>query len=370
MNLTKKNILVMHPTDFGACAFYRYRFVAEIIQAKMKEELIVVVSPFEITDERILKYTAAISIGRPSPFVKNQVDMIRNYKRKRNRFGFRLFADYDDLLFDIGNDPSIPKWNDFPESTKVIGEFMRSELKDFDGVTVTTQFLKQQMHSVLGLNNVVILPNAVPTYAFGKSKREPLESDIVKPRVLFAGAPQHYMKDDAGDFGGVWYKWLQVAVANDEIEFHFFGYDCPEWLSAVKDKVVMHDVVNTLEFPSVIASIKPDIYLAPLDNNNFNKAKSNLKFLEASAIGAVLLCSSFDGAPYEDDAHMMSKVTEDATVDDLRYVVSLICQKHVFNAILEYQNRTMRMKGYEMDNDHYLQRYLRVFFGDALHCNG
>lgn len=79
------------------------------------------------------------------------------------------------------------------------------------------------------------------------------------------------------------------------MRLEFVGMYPPRSL-ANHPRVRLRAFVPVGEFASRFASWNWDIVLAPLDDSRFNRSKSNIKMLEASAIGAVCLVSPV--APY------------------------------------------------------------------------
>ena len=210
--LIKKNVLILHPADKSACAFYRCHAVAMLLNSSAGGDVEVIVSRAEITDEYVLKYTAAVVFFRVT--TEQQATMVMHYKRNRRRFGFRIFCDYDDLVFDVGRFDRLPPWNPNPdEDLRKNAEVMKGALSDIDGITVTTEWLKGCMETRFGWPHVRILPNAVPRYCFGRNPRKLVDEDLVRPRVLYAGSTCHFSKGNQGDFAGPWIGWLHSAVA-------------------------------------------------------------------------------------------------------------------------------------------------------------
>jgi hypothetical protein len=362
--LVKKNIVILHPCDKGACAFYRCHAIATLLNTDKGGEVETIVSRAEINDDYILKYTAAVIFFR----VQNdeQATMLMHYKRKRGKFGFKIFVDYDDIIFNLKRGEKIlPKWNPNYETHDDwhVAEIMHGALKDVDGVTVTTQWLKGCMEQRFGWSHVRILPNAVPRFAFGFHEPRLIGEKLVKPRVLYAGSTCHFSEVEPGDFAGAWIPWMRKAVEEDKIELHLF--QMPDFLRDVADKVVLHQQTDAATFPATVAAIGPDFYLAPLADNPFNRAKSNLKLLEASAVGAVLVGSSFFWSPYE-EAYPLAKVTPDDTPESLARLFENLCTPTHYNAAQAWQRTMMDEKHYWMDDLRYIARWLRTFFGDTI----
>lgn len=359
--MIKKDTLILHPTDKGACAFYRCNFMADLLRSSKGGEINVVVANDTVTDGKTLSRTAAVVIFRP--LTDTHEDMLRYYKRQRGKYGYKVFADYDDLIFAVDWKNPIPEYNCSNIDAFKAREFIARNLANVDGITVSTRYLRNAFEVSFGFRNVTVLPNAVPKYIFGQERRATVKEDIAKPVVLYAGSLTHFSGENPGDFAGPWIPWLRKAISEDRIDFHCFGK--PKFLDDVKDKVVTHDYVSALEFPSVIKAIAPHFYLAPLADNDFNIAKSNLKLLEASAIGAILLGSwiTYNESPCMQLMHRVNKP------EDLDELVGALCTKELFNKVIRSQYYMMDYKGYWLDSLGYMQRWLRVFFGDSLNLN-
>ena len=362
VTLTKKNIIILHPTDDGACSWYRMRFMAGLLESGRGGEVQVLVSPFEVTDEYILKYTAAIVVSRPID--ETCEGLIRRYRSKRGKFGFRIFADYDDLLFDIDGKDTMPEFNPCKLDTVETGKRMNRILEGLDGVSVSTAILQSCFRRRFKVDPVVV-PNAVPSFMFGKN-RDSVDDDISVPRVLYAGSLSHYGKN--GDMNESWLEWLRHAVGEGLIELHVF--DDGEHADMFHRDTVFHNFVGAYEFPHAASAIRPDIYLAPLVPCMFNACKSNLKLLEATALGAALLFNCWNGCPYN-DAHYISG-SAPRTVTNHKYMDALvrtICNRDNFNEILAHQRSVVDELGLRMESGHYIGRWLRAYFGEALRTN-
>ena len=167
--LVKKNVLIMHPTDNGACSFYRCKFMAMIIQSQLAGEVEVIVSPAEINDDYILAHTAAIIVYRP--YTDEHVTLIRNYGRKKNRLKYRIFADYDDVIWNVDGKSLIPDYNGSGIDTDKATMNIKQLLQYLDGVTVSTEFLSILFRMEFRGFCCTVLPNAVPRFLFGQERR-------------------------------------------------------------------------------------------------------------------------------------------------------------------------------------------------------
>lgn len=353
--LVKKNVLIMHPTDNGACSFYRCKFMAMILQSQLAGEVEVIVSPAEINDDYILAHTAAIIVYRP--YTDEHVTLIRNYGRKKNRLKYRIFADYDDVIWNVDGKSLIPDYNGSGIDTDKATMNIKQLLQYMDGVTVSTEFLLMLFRMELRGYCCTVLPNAVPRFLFGQERRR-IKEYIKKPIMLYAGSTTHYTEQSYGDFDEVWVEQITEWVKSEKVELHMF--DIPWFFEGIKDKIILHEKVSALEFPSVVASIHPDFYLSPLQDNDFNRAKSNLKLLEATALGSVLIGSVFEGSPYMDAP--ISKFAD-------KIPFEFFTRPYCFNHCLKYQYEYMDKNNLWMDSLPYIHRFLRTYFGNDIKAN-
>ncbi|MDJ0038120.1 glycosyltransferase [Pantoea allii] len=104
-----------------------------------------------------------------------------------------------------------------------------------------------------------------------------------KPRVGWAGGSSH-----RGDLEMI----IDVVKSfHHEVEWVFFGM-CPDqirpWISE------FHSGVDIEIYPQKLASLNLDLALAPVEDNNFNVCKSNLRLLEYGACAIPVICSDVE----------------------------------------------------------------------------
>ncbi|WEV45411.1 glycosyltransferase [Streptococcaceae bacterium ESL0687] len=107
-------------------------------------------------------------------------------------------------------------------------------------------------------------------------------------------------------------------------ELHLVGHlDLPEDMSHLKDQIITHDYVDWKELPQLIAQV--DINLAPLVDSIFNRAKSEIKWIEASLVKVPTIASNI-GA-FADSIHnrvdgILVENTEEAWYEALEQLVN------------------------------------------------
>jgi glycosyltransferase involved in cell wall biosynthesis len=190
---------------------------------------------------------------------------------------FKIVIDLDDNLWQIpvGN-PAICDANRHAKRIMSLTE----SCKCADWVTCSTEPLK---NAVEPLNsNIVVLPNYIDPkdWEFKRKKHK-------KIRIGWVWSPTHipdmHIIEEA----------LREISKRDDVEIVIFGTQ----LSIFKDiKTTNIEGVEYTEYPKVFMEAGIDISLAPLDDNDFNKSKSNIKWLESTMAGSAFIGS--DIYPY------------------------------------------------------------------------
>lgn len=160
---------------------------------------------------------------------------------------------------------------------------LQMALHQCDRLVVSTPFLAETYRRFI--DDIRIVPNR-------------LESDLwlplqttrrtgKKPRIGWAGGMTHQ-----GDL-----ELLRpvIEATRHEADWIFFGM-CPEDLRPLIAEY--HEPVAFEQYPQKLASLNLDIAVAPLEQNRFNQAKSNLRLLEYGVLGLPVLCTDID--PYRD----------------------------------------------------------------------
>jgi len=110
--------------------------------------------------------------------------------------------------------------------------------------------------------------------------------DTNQIRIIYAGGPSH--KDD--------FKGMEASVIKlmddfgDKIKIFFMGW-IPDCLKT-DERIKQIPWLPVGEYLRTIMSIQPHIGICPLEDNIFNRSKSNMKWLEYTAVGAVTVASN------------------------------------------------------------------------------
>lgn len=161
---------------------------------------------------------------------------------------------------------------------------IENNLRVADRVTVTTEALADLIRPFN--ENVYIVPNRIPEWVLDWER--PCNERLT---IGWMGSATHSMDwDQAGD------HVARFLRQNPEVGFHLIGGEYEDWLKLGTDQVRSTGWINGVE--NVWRAIDFDIALAPLRPHVFNRSKSNLKALEAAALGIPIVAS--DCGPYPD----------------------------------------------------------------------
>lgn len=180
-----------------------------------------------------------------------------------------LWVDYDDLY------SAFPNWTQAQQQFYGGAEaqsVVRLCLELANVVTVSTEALKSLSQKA------ELVPNALPTYFW------PMTGGPRSNSITWRGSSGHNADCDWGLDA-----MREVASTRPEHKWHFFGvpsYHCYDFgqVHAYKDAFsYMHD----------FCTLAPKVHVVPLVDCEFNRAKSNNAWLEATAAGAVVVAPAW-----------------------------------------------------------------------------
>lgn len=200
-----------------------------------------------------------------------------------HKHGCKVVYETDDIQDEYHEShPSYAEYNETKEDhDKKFYETMRKA----DWVTVSTKFLKDRWKHIH--KDITVLPNYIdPTLYPEYSKNN---TDII--RIGWAGGISHY-----GDLEIIKKPLNYVLKKYPNTKFIYFGLGRIGYGNEIEKATKGDDYfkeiprnrrepvwgVNFTDYPHTFTSLQYDIAIAPLLNHDFNKGKSNLKWLEYS----------------------------------------------------------------------------------------
>jgi glycosyltransferase involved in cell wall biosynthesis len=208
-------------------------------------------------------------------------------------------------------------------------EDIETFIKEADLVTCTTEYLKDEY---LKLNdNVVVLPNCVDPFYFD----DPLKNESDKIRIGIVGSVgttgdlevlkpiiDHYEHDERVQLVAMVLPDPEGNPTVQEIYKNEYAY----WNSK---NVEMHYFVDADKYYDAINELRLDMVVIPRADNEVNKAKSNIKFLEFAMLGVPCICQEFmtDDSPYQSVPDCRYLLLADTTDEWIEQIEKLINDK-------------------------------------------
>lgn len=259
-------VILAHPSDDTGCGQYR---VIKPLSAMMQEGISDGLISFRALVPAELERLKPDTIVFQRPLAREFLEYMRNTKSYSN--AFKVY-EIDDLI------TNIPIKNYFKsQHPKDTVKLLREGIAHVDRLIVSTTGLAEAYsgwHKDIQIAELKLPPVWWCNLNVTRTEHK-------KPRVGWAGGSSHL-----GDLELIADVVKDLA---DEVDWIFFGM-CPSKLRPyIKE---FHSGVPIHMYPQKLASLDLDLAVAPLENNQFNDCKSNLRLLEYGTCGFPVICSN------------------------------------------------------------------------------
>lgn len=280
--------IIAYAADLYGCYLYRILNFQNTLNEYSQRDIVFNYFSLNrfIREESFYKNTTVVIFQRPS--TPTHVEMMKYLRQLSQKCGFLLVYELDDLLFEI------PKYNYFANQFYIPQlESVKLNLQMANMCTTTTEYLKTRIGEFN--NNVQIIENYLPNYMWNVNGHR-IHQNNEKLKVLWAGSSTHFSEksdemDDLDTLYDVFFK------TKDKYIWNFMG-GVPERIKKDGNYKFVPWAQNH-EYPRVLQNLDIDVGIGSLIENNFNKAKSNIKRKEYLSAGFAGLYSKFSGCPYE-----------------------------------------------------------------------
>jgi hypothetical protein len=309
--------VMLHPADVGGCAHYRLNFPSWAMRTifrdvRVIDSLKMFPIPQFYQDIRLLRIQRQVSAEQCKFFL----DFLKPVSEKT---GTWLNYEIDDCI----HKDDIPPYNIGREAYLAPGlmDNIEKMLNASDFVTVTCQNLSNYYRDKFNVpeENIVVLPNYLPRWWIGEVYDERriinrYQEQVVKnkkPRIGFVSSSTHFdIKNLNGGFDDFTHINDFIRNTKDKYQWVFVGGHPQQLMDLIQDgSVEFHQGSDILNYPREMDMKKLDLVVAPLVDNTFNKCKSNIKFLEMSALGIPVICQDLD--PYHGYTDLLFNDTND-----------------------------------------------------------
>lgn len=321
--------------DRFAVGHYRMLFVNQALSAKNRNRRILE-SPSPIRDYTFLGVCDSIRVQRLSTkLTKDWFDDVRKSFSDK-----RIIYDVDDIL--IYED--IPDYNMYKNGFIDSTEHVKYYMENSDIVTVSTKYLKEYYINKLGIpeNKFVVIPNLYPRYFFTFNEdlsMKNYDENRKRPRICFSSSTSHsniYNKELIEDDFASIEKW--IVDNRKKYQFVFQGAISKGLLKYSSDFQSI-PCVPFLYYPKSREQSSINLMIQPLQDNIFNRCKSELKIHEPALSGIPSLVTAL---PNYVDAN---KEATFGSIEELDYKIGRIfsSRKSYRDTILRNYNISKKM---------------------------
>lgn len=324
--------------DKGGCAFYRIEMPARVVpKTKVTTEFLMKYHPGTQELAELSGFGDDVTlIQRPTD--ERIIHAIRAAQQQGKRVGIEL----DDNVFSLSyQNPIAQLWTN--EKKKILVNCM----KQADFVTCSTEplakVLREKNKHVYHIPNAIDLLDIAPAIAQAKLRHIGQQ----KLKVGWAGGWTHQYDVK------LLAPTIQWLARQPQVEIHFFGYDAMQPTNTTSGTYTHADITYifhkwTPKIPDHYLTIAQlDIAFIPVIDNVFNTSKSNLKWLEHSALFTPTVSS--DTPAYKNIQHAETGFKAKNEADFLKYTKLLVTRPDIRESIANAAHEAFQ-KNYTLES--------------------
>jgi hypothetical protein len=278
--------------DYGGCGFYRG--IGPNLLLNLHNKAVIMDSTTMILDPRFYETVEAVKFQRQATLQQKQFVQVLKEISKQNK-KLKLIYEIDDVVF--GED--IPLYNRNREAftSPEIRQNIMEIISMMDEVTVTCDYFRDYLIDKTGNKNVSTLPNYLMKWWFDRyynlgDLTKKFEKNKKKPIIAIFASGTHVdvlnRVNQQDDFEKV---LPEIIKTRTEFNWHFYGsHPLPLKPFIDRGEIKYFNWAPLPNFPEAMANSGAQVTFAALQDNNFNRCKSNIKLIEAGALGLPCVC--------------------------------------------------------------------------------
>ena len=287
--------------DYSGCGHWRMIWPEQVMNAHNKA--VVHGTTVMNVDERYYVQAKGVRIQRQA--TPQQLQFVKWLRQVADKNNFRLIYEIDDICFH----EDIPDYNKYKTAftDPAIRQSAQEMMEICDEITVTCPFMQDYYKSKTNNKNVTVIPNFMPKFWLGGKSNinrtmESYDKNKRKPRILYAGSGAHFDVENRTKFRDDFEHVNDVIRRTaDKYQWIFIGaHPLPLRDLIQNGKVEFHPWKRLYEYGQGLYDLNVNLIVAPLQDNTFNRAKSDLKYIEACALGLPIVCQdlcTYENAP-------------------------------------------------------------------------
>ena len=287
--------------DYSGCGHWRMIWPEQVMNAHSKA----IVHGTTVMNLDAKYYTQAKAVRIQRQATPQQLEFMKWLRQMADANNFRLIYEIDDICFH----EDIPDYNKYKTAftDPKIRQSAQEMMEICDEITVTCPFMRDYYLSKTSNKNVTVIPNFMPKFWLGGRSNinrtmESFEKNKRKPRILYAGSGAHFDVENRTKFKDD-FEHVNDVIRNtvDKYQWVFLGaHPLPIRDLIQNGKVEFHPWKRLYEYGQGLYDLNVNMIVAPLQSSTFNKAKSDLKYIEACALGLPIACQdlcTYENAP-------------------------------------------------------------------------
>lgn len=272
------NILILYREE-SACDYHRIWMPFRYLPLESGESVTYKSDKEEVMVKDFKKADLVIFNRHPTV----DIDHLAFLKKEYN---FKIWVDVDDAWELYTHHYLYDEWN-----KKGVGNLVLRSMNLADVITVTNSRLLRKVKPIN--SKCIIIPNALP---FGHEQFRSRKEESSSVRFMYAGGPSHY--HDLKSISVFFSMASRQLGFITKSTFILAGYNSDYKEEALHNMNGIMKMTPSYETRDALPLDKymdhynhTDIALSPLENNNFNYYKSNLKIIEAGCMKTPIIVS-------------------------------------------------------------------------------
>lgn len=264
------------------------------------------------------------------------------------RYGTKFILDVDDDMFAIKLDN--PIWLKLTDENIF---HMQCMIRDADYVTTTTEQLAhifRERREDKSAESVMVIPN----YIADDYKHEPFDNGN-KIEIGYFGGSSHFNDlDKSGAIEAI----EKIMHENKDVHFTTVGMVIEKYIPrgryTYNEGAQGHGWIN-----DVFPKLNFDIAIAPIDRSRFSMGKSNIKWQEATRMGAAFVGTNF--GPYADLKNGVQALLVENTQDDWYEALNkLVKSQKLRKTLLEQSQKELELWRLEVNWPQHKEMFEKV----------
>jgi len=309
---------ISYLADYGGCALWRCLapdFVINIYGKGVIHELTTMV-----LDERFYQGVKAVKMQRQATPI--QLKFAEELKRLSQKYNFKLIYEVDDIV--LGED--IPMYNKNRDAftSKEIRNSVISIMNLADEVVNPSEFMRDYYIAKTGNKNGTYVPNHLFRWWFDRYYNlgdlvKKFEKNKKKPTISIFASGTHVdvanRNNQVDDFTPVINAIIKTRKMFNWVFYGSFPLPLRSYIAS--GEMTFKQWIPLPNYAQAIADSGSQLTFACLQDNNFNRAKSNIKFTESGAMGIPCVCP--DMVTYKDA--FLKYTNENDFIDVIQYAL-------------------------------------------------